>query len=341
MKAAVCNPYLDTLGGGELYTLSFARVLRDKGYRVDVQWKDARIAERLERRFGEKLEGMNVVDDIKRGDGYDVCFWVSDGSIPTLRARKNILHFQVPFTEVNGKTLLNKMKLFRINSIVCNSRFTKGFIDKEYGVESVVIYPPVNTEKFVPKRKTNTIVYVGRFSQLTQAKNQHILVDAFKKFYKKGFDDWRLVLVGGGEIASQDYLTKLKKSVGDYPIEILTSVDFNLLKKYYGEAKIFWSAAGMGNDERKEPGKMEHFGITLVEAMSAGCVGVAFEGGGHREIIKDGENGLLFQTTSQLVRKTVSLISTPKMLKSLSAKARLSSARFTLERFGRKVEDLL
>ena len=124
MKAAIYNPYLDTLGGGERYALSFAKVLLSQGFSVDIEWKDPQIIEKLEDRFGMDLKGLNVLPDVKKGDGYDLCFWVSDGSIPLMHARRNILHFQVPFHDVNGKSLINRMKLFRVNKIVCNSKFT-------------------------------------------------------------------------------------------------------------------------------------------------------------------------------------------------------------------------
>ncbi|KKT32188.1 MAG: hypothetical protein UW20_C0022G0001, partial [Candidatus Woesebacteria bacterium GW2011_GWB1_44_11] len=137
MRAAIYNPYLDTLGGGERYTAAFAEVLAKNGYIVDMQWKDTGIKGALEKRFGIALDGVNIVNDVKRGDGYDLCFWVSDGSIPILHARKNILHFQVPFHGVNGKSLINKMKFFRINKVICNSNFTKNIIDKEFGIKSV------------------------------------------------------------------------------------------------------------------------------------------------------------------------------------------------------------
>jgi hypothetical protein len=125
MRAVIHNPYLDTLGGGERYTLSFVKVLIDAGYQVDLEWKDVGIIKSLEKRFGMDLTGLKIVNDSKRGDGYDLCFWVSDGSIPILHARNNILHFQVPFRGVFGKSLINQMKLIRINKIVCNSIFTK------------------------------------------------------------------------------------------------------------------------------------------------------------------------------------------------------------------------
>ena len=182
MKCAIYNPYLDTLGGGERYTLTFAKVLAEEGYDVDVEWKDLSIKEKLSKRFGLKLPAnIKIVDFVNRGEGYDLIFWVSDGSIPTLRASKNFIHFQFPFHDVNGSSLLNKMKLFRVNKIICNSRFTKAVIDQEYGLSSDVLYPPVANELYKPKRKINQICYISRFSNLTQNKGHEILIKEFKK----------------------------------------------------------------------------------------------------------------------------------------------------------------
>ena len=89
MRAAIHNPYLDTLGGGERYTLSFARVLLSLGYEVFLEWNDPSIIKKLETRFGMDLTALRTVGDIRRGDDYDLCFWVSDGSIPALRSRKS------------------------------------------------------------------------------------------------------------------------------------------------------------------------------------------------------------------------------------------------------------
>lgn len=196
MKAAIYNPYLDTLGGGERYTMTFAEALAKAGYKVDVQWANSNIREKLESRFGKDYSDINFVPDVKRGDSYDICFWVSDGSIPTLRARKNFIHFQVPFHHVGGNSLLNKMKFFRIDKIICNSQFTKKVIDSEYGIDSIVIYPPVPTSQIKSKRKENIILSVGRFSQLAQSKHQDVLIKAFRKLADEGFTDWKLVLAG-------------------------------------------------------------------------------------------------------------------------------------------------
>jgi len=341
MKAAIVNPYLDTLGGGERYTMSFAKVLADAGYQVDVQWKSEAIREKLEKRFGIKLSNISFKKDVLRGDGYDACFWVSDGSIPTLHARKNFLHFQIPFIDVNGKTLLNRMKLFRVNKIICNSFFTKTSIDSEYGVNSIVIYPPVDVATIKPKRKENVILSVGRFSQLTQAKHQDILVEVFKKFVKAGHTDWKLILAGGTEIGSEDMVKKLKKNTNKWPIEIIESPDYTKIVDLYGHAKLFWTAAGYGVDEEKFPKNVEHFGIALVEAMAAGCIPFAYNAGGHKEIIVSGKNGFLWRKKSEFLDDVNKIISDKKQLLGISEAAKIASRVYEYDRFENEVLDLL
>ena len=341
MRAAIYNPYLDTLGGGERYSISFAKTLADSGYSVDIQWEKETIKSKLESRFGMKLDGINFIPDVKKGSGYDVCFWVSDGSIPTLGARKNFLHFQFPFKGVKGRSLLNRMKLFRINKIIVNSKFTKGFIDEEYGVESIVIYPPVDTAKISSGKKENLILFVGRFSQLEQAKNQHLLVQAFKKFFDGGAQDWELVLAGGVEVGINSYFNRLQKSVEGYPIKIIKSPDFGQLRALYGRAKLFWSAVGFGVNAAKEPKKAEHFGMTVVEAMAAGVIPIVYDAGGYREIVKHEDNGFLWKTQGQLLKFSKKVINDKAAAKNLALGAKRGAERFSYDKFEKSILEIL
>jgi glycosyltransferase involved in cell wall biosynthesis len=242
---------------------------------------------------------------------------------------------------VNGKTLLNKMKFFRINKIICNSHFTKRFIDKEYGAESIVIYPPVDVKEFRPRRKEDLIFSVGRFSQLEQAKRQDVLIKAFKKFFDSGYSDWKLVLAGGTEVGVDDYVRKLRRSAKNYPIRILESPSFSQIKELYGKAKVFWMASGYGIEEKKNPKKVEHFGITTVEAMAAGAVPIIFAAGGHKEIIADGENGFLWKDTNSLLKSTKRVIEEKGLVKKLSTKAKIDSRVYEYERFEKEIWDIL
>ncbi len=342
-KASIFNPYLDTLGGGERYTMAVATTLAKNGYEVDIEWKNPSIKQDLENRFGINLKDINFISDIKRGDGYDLCFWVGDGSIPTLHARKNFLHFQIPFQNVKGKSLLNKMKLFRVHKVICNSEFTKKIVDKEYGFsdKSIVIYPPVDIKKFRPKKqKENIILYVGRFSRLTQSKRQDVLIKVFKKLYKQK-KNWKLILAGGTEVGADEYFEQLKSDAKSFPIEILESPKFDKISDLFARAKIFWSASGYGVDENTSPQKVEHFGITVVEAMSAGVVPIVFSAGGHKEIINNGINGFLWTKKNTLINKTIALIDDSKILRNISDTAKKDSNKYGYERFEKEFLSLL
>ncbi len=341
MKAAIYNPYWDTMGGGERYTISFARVLTEQGYTVEIEWKDEGILRKIEERFGIKTNNIKIVESIKKGDGYDLCFWVSDGSIPLLHSRNNLLHFQVPFRDVNGKSLLNKMKLYRVKKIICNSNFTKDVIDSEFGVDSLVIYPPCEVSKIKPKRKENIILYVGRFSQLLQAKRQDILVEIFIKLCKWGLVDWKLILLGGTEVGNGDYLNKLKFKSRNYPVEYVESPHYEVLRDLYGRSKIFWSASGFEENEAKDPEKVEHFGMTIVESMAAGCVPIVYNAGGHKEIVVDRVSGFLWKKVSDIVRMTKILVSDKKQLRTVSKEAIQRSKSFSYESFEKHVEKIL
>lgn len=341
MKAGIFSPYLDTLGGGERYILSFAKVLKDEGWTVNIESKDPKILGKAVSRFGLDLEGINVVESVKRGDGYDLCFWLSDGSIPTLLARCNILHFQRPFFGVDGKSLLSRVKFFRINKVIVNSKFTKKWIDKEYPCKSVVIYPPVDIASLKSVRKENFILYVGRFSQLEQSKRQDILLKAFKSLYDGGFREWKLVLAGGSDVGRTNFVDKLIEEARGYPVKIIENPPFKEIKDLYSKAKIFWSASGYGINETKEPQKVEHFGITVVEAMAGGAVPIVYSGGGHKEIIDDGENGYLWSTTSSFLDKTRNLINNVASQRKISKEARKDAQKYSYERFKKEVIALI
>lgn len=343
MRACIYNPYLDTLGGGERYTLSFANVLVEEGFDVDIAWDNKTILTKLSKRFGMTLpKNVKIVDDIKRGDGYDICFWVSDGSIPLLRAKKNFIHFQVPFKNVNGKSLLNKMKLFRVEKIICNSVFTKNVIDKEYGVKSIVLYPPVDIFKFKPKRKENLILYVGRFSNLAQNKGQLHLIKVFKKLVKNDeFKNWKLILAGGVEVGVGNFIETLKKKSNNYNVEIVESPDFKTLTDLYGKAKFFWSATGFRIDETIYPGKVEHFGISLVEAMAGGAVPIVYSAGGHREIIENEKNGFLWENVDELIEITKKLVDNFSLQRKITRESIKDCQKYSYEKFKKNIEKII
>lgn len=349
MKIGFFSPYLDTLGGGERYTLTLAAHWSTT-HDVHVFWDEENILSDSQRRFNIDLSRTKTVQNIFRSVNmfkklflsrhYDLIFFLSDGSIPTSFARHNIIHFQCPFPFVRGKTIPNKLKLFRYRRIVCNSLFTKRYVDKEYGVRADVIYPPVDVTQWKPLPKKKAILSVGRFSRHFINKKQKEMVQFFRTFFLE-HPDWQLWLAGG--VVEQDfaYFKEVEREAQGLPVKLFPNASFEELQRLYGEASIYWHAAGFGESEKMNPAGMEHFGISTVEAMSAGSVPVVFEGGGQPEIVREGENGFLWKTEEELLEKTNTVIANAALAEELRRKAMETSKQFSVSRFCEAFDKLL
>ena len=121
----------------------------------------------------------------------------------------------------------------------------------------------------------------------------------------------------------------------------MANVAADNLRQLYAKSKIYWHAAGFGEDLDKHPERAEHFGIAIVEAMAAGCVPVVFAGGGPKEIITDQQDGILWTSTEQLQSETEELISDRRRLAKLSQSAILKSRQFSKDRFSSFVNNLI
>lgn len=348
-EALFFSPYLDTMGGGEVYMLQFAKSI-ETTHKIVLAWDDSSVMDLAQKRLGIEFTNFSFdtrLAQLLKHSGniqlklalmrkYDLFFFVSDGSIPWMFARKNLLHMQVPFTTVTGN-IGNRLKLISVSEVVCNSKFTKSVIDRQLGVNSQVLYPPV-TATAKPGKKENTILSVARFSKSQTVKRQDILVQAFKQLVDSGVSDWKLVLLGSTHLKEdQEFVAHLKKSSQGYPIEFLVNASFDELNKAYSTAKIFWHAAGYGIDETKQPEKVEHFGISTVEAMTAGCVPVVINKGGQKEIVEHEKSGYLFNTTDELVEYTKQLIANPKQIIGYSQAAQKRASVFSIESFRKHV----
>jgi O-antigen biosynthesis protein len=345
MTIGIYSPYLDTLGGGERYMLTIASCLSAR-HRVHLFWHDPHIIEKAQDRLSLNLQNVRVVPSIFSKSivyriaamrTYDAIFYLSDGSIPVSFSKRTIIHFQQPFTHVNGGSLMNRLKLSSSRRIICNSIFTKGFIDREYGVVSDVVYPPVQTELFkhnLPKKKI--ILSVGRFHPV---KKHAVLIDTFIQGARE-LNGWKLVLAGGLLPQDNEYFNFLndKKSSA---IELLPNIPFSQLQKLYQQASIYWHAAGYAEDEALHPERLEHFGIAPVEAMDALCVPFLYNGGGLREIVTHGRDGFLWKTPEELLSLTMRVIGNNKEIIKIRENAGKRSREFSEAVFCQKISALI
>jgi len=359
VKVGIFDPYLDDLGGGEKYMVKIAQCLaRDN--EVFLFWDSPKDIERLKNRFLLDFSGVKLTKNIfspststltrlLESRKFDSIIVLSDGSIPFLLSKKTYVHFQQPFTNIK-KDFRLRFKTGRVKKFFCNSLFTKSYIDETYGVNSSVLYPPIDLK---PKKikKENIILHVGRFrvkgirTSLNQPigdyKKQSLMIEVFKKMINEGLKNWKFVLAVSINDSEKHLFEKTIENSKGFPIEFLINKNNDELWEIYSKSKIYWHASGLGEDLTKNPQSAEHFGISTVEAMGAGVVPVVINAGGQKEIIQDSENGLLWNTEKELIEKTESLIKNEKTMEIMS-KAAINRARFFAgNRFCNDLEKIL
>lgn len=158
----------------------------------------------------------------------------------------------------------------RVDHFIANSHYVARRIKKYYGRDSVVVYPPVNVEKFKPGKKENIKDYFLFVSRLVGYKRCDLVIDAFNKL------GLSLKVIGKGPEKNA-----LKKKANSN-IEFLGYLSDEEIKKYYQEARAFIFAAE------------EDFGIVPLEAMSCGRPVIAYGMGGATETVKSGVTGEFF-----------------------------------------------
>jgi len=180
---------------------------------------------------------------------------------------KLIKKFIPPF--LNYLRLWDEAASSRPDKYIANSCFVSQRIKKYYQQAAEVIYPPVKTKNFYLSQKPGDYFLI--VSRFLPYKKIDLAISAFNEL------GWPLKIIGDGP--ERRKLKKMARS----NIEFLGLVGEKDLVEYYvrSRALIF--------------PQEEDFGISAVEAMSAGRPVIAYRGGGALEIIKEGETGLFFE----------------------------------------------
>jgi glycosyltransferase involved in cell wall biosynthesis len=204
----------------------------------------------------------------------------------------------------------------RVTHFVANSQNVADRIRRCYHRASTVIYPPVDTDCFVPppsgRSRENYFLVV---SQLVPYKRVDLAVDAFSR------SEWPLRVIGEGperrklERHANSNVNFLGYQSDEVVLEAMRSC----------RALIF-------------PGE-EDFGIVMAEAQACGTPVIAFARGGATEIVTDGVTGILFEEQSveslrSGIRRFESSQFDPETI-------RASALRFTRQKFAREMSSFV
>jgi glycosyltransferase involved in cell wall biosynthesis len=197
-----------------------------------------------------------------------------------------------------------------------------------------------------PARKEKIILNVGRFfanGRGSLHKRQDVLLDVFGGMTDIHRAGWEMHFVGGlaDDPASRAIVEKLSHASAGLPVFFHFDADFERLRDLFRRAAIYWHATGFGFSPKEHPEMQEHFGLTTVEAMSAGAVPVVINSGGQGEIVTHNRNGLLWNELDDLVRETRRLIDDPELREAMSFQARGSLERFSRRAFESRMDAIV
>ena len=286
---------------------------------------------------------------------FDLFFYCSRGNY-VFKAKKNIhiVHFPTKpiavqkkganplviwYEKLKDKAYINAYDLFLPNSKFTEKHFKhiwQGINDEKINQVTKVSYPAVTGIEDLHLPKENLILVLSR---IEKSKHLETLIDAYKSSAYLT-QNYKMVIAGGLTKSLEQYKTELEQRANGTNIEFIVNAPFSKITELYNKASIFWHCKGFEIDENKEPELMEHFGMSTVEAMSAGCVPVVINAAGQKETVNE-ECGYRWNTVEELVKYTEEIAKNPEKMKSLAEAAKERAKLFTMESFIKNMKEIL
>jgi len=157
-----------------------------------------------------------------------------------------------------------------MDTVVANSENVRGRLRRYLGIESVVVHPPIDTERF---RWIGQEDFYLSTARLEDFKRVEVIIDAFRRMPRQ-----RLVVASGG--SQEAALRTRARGCGN--ISFTSWLDAAALADLIGRCR---AVVYLPQDE--------DFGMSPVEAMAAGKPVIGVAEGGLLETVIHGETGLL------------------------------------------------
>ena len=168
-------------------------------------------------------------------------------------------------------------------------------------------FPEQKVYKELPRKKTGSLLWAGRFIDW---KHPQAAVNLAARLKAAGYD-FTLELIGTGPLESQLKEQIARQGLEDW-VAVLGAMPPEQVRQKMEQAEIYLFTSGAG----------EGWGVVLNEAMNSGCCAAANRAAGASAfLIRDGENGLLYETEEELFQKVAAVLADPNRAKALGAQA--------------------
>ena len=325
MKIAIFHDYFGSIGGGEKLILELADALGADVYTTEMNKNNLRrintcnvniklLRDSIKLPILKQIHSSIIFYNADlRSKGYD--FYIMSGNWAIFACKKHHpnLHYvftpprmfydskqffyetapwyaKIPFLIwVYSHTYFYNRQLKYVERFVADSKNVKRRIKKYYNKDSDVVYPPI---------KQYTFKNYGDFwlsvTRIYPHKRIELLIETFRNIPNQ-----KLIIAGGYMAGdhSKIYARKILKNLPQN-VKYLGEVSEKELGDLYGTCKAFITLS-----------KDEDFGMTVLEANSAGKSVVASNEGGHKETVINEKTGLLVKADIKHIINEVNKLS--------------------------------
>jgi glycosyltransferase involved in cell wall biosynthesis len=218
-------------------------------------------------------------------------------------------------------TLFYRSRVDRIDLMLSTSNFTKGFVKRKWGRDSTTLYPPcpIDLYRGLNGPKENLVITIGR---VVPEKRMNLFLEIARQLPQVKF-----AIIGSVAPERESYLQRLKDAAPSNVSFVMSPL--RRVKDLLAKARIYVHCA-----------LNEHFGISIVEAMAAGCVPIVHNSGGAREIVTNSV-GYKWDTVDEASRQIANLTQNDSLRTELSEAATARSELFRPEVFESGITKIL
>lgn len=281
-----------------------------------------------------ELNTVQVLRKLKNKDSYDVIcgIWHPEGLLAHIAGMKHIyvLGHGAEFLPGTSKLrasfwlpIYAKWVLGKARSVITNSHYTKGLVEKITSKVEVVALPlGVNHNFFNPSQRIKEPSQIVKFctvARILEFKGHDFILKCLENLpqYLLSKIEWHIAGTG-------PYADDLKRLIQKSPIKTQVKIHGFIpdaaLPDFYRSNDVFILATR----EQEVSNQVEGFGLVFLEAQSCGLPVIGTKTGGISDAIDNGNGGWLFEQNNinELEQIIISILTTPTLVKEQSIRAR-------------------
>jgi GT2 family glycosyltransferase/glycosyltransferase involved in cell wall biosynthesis len=354
------SPYQLVPGGGERMLFELASVFSSVAGTSNVvfaspnRYSTIRIRQ-IEATFGfDNVIGTALPWEMVEPENCRLAAVIGNSIVPPVEAfgKRSVYHIQFPFwvpdrvVEEHGHLLAGYDEIWAYSEFV--RRNINGLI-RHYELEAppIRLIPPhamwSGAVNGIPWQERRTILTVGRFFEGGHNKRQDVVIEVFRSMLELGAEGVELALAGAIHPSPEgrSRFHELQSLARGLPCTFYPNIGRADLATLYGKSAVLIHAAGFGIDADEFPERLEHFGITPIEAASFGCIPVVYGQGGPREVVRTLGSDTTFETIEECADLVIRLLGDPGGSSLLSAHLLESCHAFSPQAYATGVTDSL